>query len=402
MGATITAGSPGDLRARMLVRQLDRLEYGRVVLKLPNASQAVFEGPHEGPAAKVHLHNAHLLDRLTKSGALGLAESYMAGEWDSPDPATALRLFLLNYDAVAPRLTHHKWVFRVLTKLRHRLRENNRRGAKRNIAYHYDLGNSFYALWLDTTWTYSSAIFARADQSLAEAQGAKYQRLLDRLDVKPGDHILEIGCGWGGFARHAATHADVSVTGITLSEEQLRFARSMAAEAGLADRVHFELRDYRDVRQQYDHVVSIEMYEAVGEAYWPDYFGAIQACLKPGGRAAIQAITIDESRYAAYRQDVDFIQRYIFPGGMLASPTVFGQQASAAGLAERERAFFGSHYARTLARWDARVVAQKAPIVAERGERFYRMWRYYLAYCEAGFAGGNIDLMQIVLERPVD
>lgn len=384
----------------MLVRQLDRLEIGRVALHLPDGTQAIFEGALDGPEAVIHLHSSRLLDRLAKSGSLGLAESYMAGEWDSPNLADALRVFLLNYDAVAPRLTHHKWVSRMLTKLRHRLRDNNRRRAKRNIAYHYDLGNSFYALWLDETWTYSSALFARADQPLAEAQAAKYQRLLERLDVAPGDHILEIGCGWGGFARHAATHADVRVTGITLSEEQLRFARAMAAEAGLTDRLSFELRDYRDVAQRYDHVVSIEMYEAVGEAYWPDYFGAIQRCLKPGGRAAVQAITIDDTRFDEYRRDVDFIQRYIFPGGMLASPTVFGQQAEAAGLAERERAFFADDYAATLAHWDERVIAAREAIVAERGERFYRMWRYYLAYCGAGFTSRNIDLMQIVLERP--
>jgi cyclopropane-fatty-acyl-phospholipid synthase len=397
--ATIQNGDPSNWRERQVIKRLDRLHTGRLEVRLPNGSTAIFAGDREGPAACLYMHAAAMVTRLFKAGSVGFAEGYMAGEWDADNLATLIYLLHLNEDALEPDFSRLQHLYTWMSAIRHRLRRNSKRGSRRNIAYHYDLGNDFYAQWLDETWTYSSAIFAHEDEPLVEAQQRKYARLLERLDVQPGDHILEIGCGWGGFARYAATHADCYVTGLTLSTEQLRFAQERAEAAGLSDRVSFELRDYRDVSTRYDHVVSIEMYEAVGEAYWPTYFAAIHDALKPGGRAAIQAITIDDSRFEYYRANVDFIQEYIFPGGMLASPSVFQAQADAQGLHARVTDFYGADYARTLMRWDASVRAASESIITARGSSFYRMWRYYLAYCAAGFTSGNIDLMQIALQR---
>jgi len=399
--ATQNPGQPENWRERQVIKRLDRLHTGRIDITLPNGSTAVFVGHTDGPHAAMHIRSPRMVTRLFRAGSIGFAEGYMADDWDCDDLPTLIYLLHLNEDALEPDFSRLQYLYTAVSAVRHRLRANSKSGSRRNIAYHYDLGNDFYALWLDDTWTYSSAVFAHPDEALEPAQERKYQRLLDRLDTKPGEHILEIGCGWGGFARYAAQHAGVKVTGITLSQEQLRFARAAAEEAGLADQISFELIDYRDVTDTFDHVVSIEMYEAVGEAYWPIYFQAIHDRLRPGGRAAIQAITIREGSFDYYRKNVDFIQEYIFPGGMLASPTVFAQQARAAGLTERDRDFYAEDYARTLLRWDDRVVAARDAIEKPKGMSFYRMWRYYLAYCAAGFTSGNIDLMQICLERPV-
>lgn len=397
--ATINTGRPSGWRERAVIKRLDRLLCGRLDVTLPGGSRACFEGEANGPSATLHIHSPRMVTRLFRAGSIGFAEGYMAGEWDSDDLPALIYLLHLNTEALEPDFSRLQTMYTLFSGIRHRMRANSRSGSRRNIAFHYDLGNEFYARWLDETWTYSSAVFAQPDEPLAAAQRRKYDRLLDRLAPEPGDHILEIGCGWGGFARHAAATRGVRVTGITLSEEQLRFARERAQAAGLTDRIDFELRDYRDIRGRYEHVVSIEMYEAVGEAYWPTYFKAIHDALVPGGRAAIQAITIEESRFAYYRRHVDFIQEYIFPGGMLASPAIFAECALEAGLVERDRAFHGADYARTLMRWDHAVRAAGADIRAARGESFYRMWRYYLAYCAAGFTSGNIDLMQIAFQR---
>jgi len=284
-------------------------------------------------------------------------------------------------------------------RLQHRWRRNHRRGSRRNIAFHYDLGNDFYRLWLDPGMTYSAALFAEPGEPLEAAQGRKYQRVLDRLGARPRAHILEIGCGWGGFAEHAARQG-FRVTGITLSREQLAFARKRIAAAGLEDRVELRLQDYRDVNERFDHVVSIEMFEAVGEQYWQTYFETVQRALKPGGRASLQVITIDAARYEAYQREADFIQKYVFPGGMLPSVPAFDAAAQAAGLVAHEREFYGRDYADTLRRWDASVCANRHGIAALGfDERFLRLWRYYLAYCEAGFRTGRIDLMQVALAR---
>ncbi|MES1926337.1 cyclopropane-fatty-acyl-phospholipid synthase family protein [Salinisphaera sp. T31B1] len=400
--ATKQQGVPQTWRERQVVKRLDRVHTGRLEVVLPNGSLAIFQGHRPGPSASLTIRSPAMVTRLFKAGSVGFAEGYMNGEWDCPDLAGLIYLLHLNEDSLEPDFSRLQHVYTVLSAIRHRLRRNSRRGSRRNIAYHYDLGNDFYADWLDETWTYSAALFDHPDEDLAAAQRRKYQRLLERLDTRPGQHVLEIGCGWGGFARYAARHAGVSVTGLTLSTEQLDYARRRTRDEGLADAVDFELRDYRDVHRQYDHVVSIEMYEAVGEAYWPAYFRAIHDALRPGGRAAIQAITIEHARFAYYRANVDFIQEYIFPGGMLASPEIFADQARRQGLTTRESDFYRRDYARTLMRWDKAVVAARDTIVATRGAPFYRMWRYYLAYCAAGFTSGNIDLMQTCLERPAD
>ncbi|WP_109992392.1 cyclopropane-fatty-acyl-phospholipid synthase family protein [Salinisphaera sp. LB1] len=398
--ATVAYGRPVGWRERAVVKRLDRLVCGRLDVRLPSGSAACFEGERPGPTATLHIHSPRMVTRLFRAGSIGFAEGYMAGEWDCDDLPALIYLLHLNTAALEPDFSRLQWLYSLVSGIRHRLNANSRSGSRRNIAYHYDLGNEFYAHWLDETWTYSSALFAYPDEPLAVAQRRKYDALLDRLAPEPGDHILEIGCGWGGFARHAAATRGVRVTGITLSAEQLRFAREQADAAGLADRIDFHLCDYRDVAGRYDHVVSIEMYEAVGEAYWPGYFKTIHDALKPGGRAAIQAITIDDGRFDYYRKNVDFIQEYIFPGGMLASPEIFAAYAESAGLTELDRDFYGRDYARTLMRWDKAVVANGAEIQSQRGAPFYRMWRYYLAYCAAGFTSGNIDLMQIGFQRP--
>lgn len=397
--ASVSATEAG-WRERRIINRLARIDTGRLTLTLSSGQTLTFNGAYDGPEADIHIHSPRLATRLLTTGSVGFAESYMAGEWRSHDLANLIYLLHLNASALQPDWSKLGPINALADAWRGFRARNSRRGARRNIAYHYDLGNDFYARWLDETWTYSAAVFASPTEDLATAQRRKYQRLLDCLDVRPGAHILEIGCGWGGFALYAAHHAGVHVTGITLSEEQLDFAQARAVEAGLDDYVTFELRDYRDVLGQYDHVVSIEMYEAVGETYWPAYFDAIRRALVPGGRAALQAITIDANRFAHYRRRLDFIQKYIFPGGMLASPEVFVTSAADQGLSEHQRAFFGADYARTLMRWDASVHTAAADITVERGETFYRMWRYYLAYCAAGFTSGNIDLMQIVLSKP--
>jgi len=289
-------------------------------------------------------------------------------------------------------------MFRLLShRLQHLLRANTRSGSRRNIEAHYDLGNDFYALWLDPTMTYSAAVFASPDESLADAQLRKYRRILGELGVQPGQTLLEVGCGWGGFAEVAATEFGCKVLGITLSPSQLEFARARAQRGGYADRVDFELCDYRDVRGRYDHVVSIEMIEAVGERFWPTYFAQLSALLKPGGRCVVQAITIADALFARYRRGTDFIQRHVFPGGMLPSPGAVAKQAQRAGLDVVGDFAFGRDYARTLERWHQTFDAQAAAVRAQGfPERFLRMWRFYLAYCEAGFDTGDIDVHHYV------
>jgi cyclopropane-fatty-acyl-phospholipid synthase len=293
------------------------------------------------------------------------------------------------------------WWGQMLYRLRHFLRANTRTGSRRNIEAHYDLGNAFYRLWLDDSMTYSSALLADGpDRPLAVAQTAKYERVLERLGARPGDSILEIGCGWGGFAAHAAASRRCSVHGITLSHEQLDWARSRARREGLEDCARFELRDYRDTTGTYDHVVSLEMYEAVGERYWPAYFRTIRDRLKPGGKAVIQAITIDDQLFDRYRRGTDFIQQYVFPGGMLASPQVLRREVERAGLGINDAFGFGSDYAETLRRWRIRF-NKVIPEVRALGfdERFVRLWNFYLAYCEAGFRARSTDVFQVELSR---
>ena len=386
--------------AAPMVRTLERLQEGQLTLLFPNGARRVFTGQRSGPVGSMRLlHPARLQLRIALRGALGLAEGFMAGDWEADNLSAVLQVLAAN-QAHFHRTPDGRRFARITDRLLHLLRSNSLRGSRRNIAYHYDLGNAFYRLWLDETMTYSSAVFERPDETLAEAQSRKYQHMLDRLGATPGQHILEIGCGWGGFAEHAARQG-YRVTGITLSREQLAFARERMQRAGLADRVELKLLDYRHLREQYDHIVSIEMFEAVGEAYWPTYFETLQRCLKPGGRASLQIITIDQDRFDSYRRNADFIQRYIFPGGMLPSVEIFNAQGEAVGLRQTSRDFYGIDYADTLRRWDRRFVARADEIAAQGYDaRFMRMWRFYLAYCEVGFRIGRIDLMQVALEKP--
>jgi cyclopropane-fatty-acyl-phospholipid synthase len=326
----------------------------------------------------------------------------MAGDWDSPDVTALLHCFAANQHALV-EVFDGSWLNRLGSLLRHRRRANTKAGSRRNIEAHYDLGNDFYRLWLDPSMTYSAALFEperepeRDADDLARAQANKYRRLLDLLDASPGQHVLEVGCGWGGFARTAAA-AGLDVSGITLSREQLAWAEAAAAQTPDANRMAFRLQDYRDVTERFDHIVSIEMFEAVGEAYWPEYMAMLKRCLKPGGRAALQVITIADAEFDGYKASPDFIQHYIFPGGMLPTVGRFDSAAADAGLRVVERTFHGMDYARTLAAWRGRFEAA-LPAVRALGydERFIRMWRYYLCYCEAGFRDGRIDVMQVAL-----
>jgi len=404
MAAHPSARAPG-LRWRapsmMLLRAFARrLGVGELTLVLPDGERHRFRGRAAGPQAELRVRRARTLRRLLTGGLIGLMEAYLDGDWDSPDLATFLELGARNEAHFGEILEGSSWG-RWLHRLGHLRRANSRRGSRRNIAAHYDLGNDFYRLWLDPEMTYSGALFADQEESLEAAQRRKYDRLLDSLALGPDDHLLEVGCGWGGFAVYAAQRTGCRVTGITLSREQLGQARERAARAGVSERVRFRLQDYRDVAERYDAVASIEMFEAVGEAYWPAFFSSLKASLEPGGRAALQVITIDEGVFESYRRGADFIQRYVFPGGMLPSPSAFAEAAETAGLGIEARSFHGASYERTLADWSARFERAQAQV---RGlgfdERFVRLWRAYLAYCRAGFRTGRIDLMHARLCGP--
>ncbi|HZP13249.1 MAG TPA: cyclopropane-fatty-acyl-phospholipid synthase family protein [Nevskiaceae bacterium] len=392
----------GDARLPLLLRVLlymfRGLRFGRLDVILGSGERRRFEGSEPGPSGILQIRDAAVARKVVTSGEVGFGESYLDGDWDSPDLASLLSVMALNEPHFLGPYEKNL-VGRFVGWLRHRLHANTRRGARQNIAYHYDLGNDFYALWLDASMAYSCGMFESPQSSLAQAQQNKFRLNYERLDLKPEHHLLEIGSGWGGFAIYAAQRSGCRVTSITLSAEQLAEAQRRAEAAGVADRVKFELRDYRDVRATYDRVVSIEMYEAVGEEYWPAYFAAIARALKPGGRAAIQGITLTPEHWPAYRFRIDFVQKYIFPGGMLAPPGLFQELAARAGLKPLDPKFFAADYAATLAHWHRNVMAVADRIVEKFDDRFLRMWRYYLAYCEAGFRVGSCDLMQITLAK---
>ncbi len=399
-GDTATGSAPPALPLRWLARALKTIERGQLTLIDATGNRTVLRGHRPGSEAVWHFRRPwRALLRLLRRGDVGFAEGYIAGDWNTPDLQALLQFTMDNEGPLTDIAERPAWQRR-LDRFRHRLRRNSRRGSRANIRFHYDLGNEFYRQWLDSTMSYSSALFSKGDEALETAQQRKYQRLLERLDAEPGAHILEIGCGWGGFAE-AAARQGYRVTGITLSQEQLEYARERVARAGLSDRVELRLQDYRDLDERFDHVVSIEMFEAVGEEWWSTYFDTVRACLRPGGRAALQVITIDEAAFARYRENADFIQLYVFPGGMLPPVPRFNALARAAGLEHREQDFFGMDYALTLRRWFEEV-RRSAGIIQALGydEGFLRMWRYYLAYCEVGFRSGRVDLMQTILERP--
>jgi cyclopropane-fatty-acyl-phospholipid synthase len=384
---------------RALLYLLERAAVGRVELVLPGGTRHVFEGPEPGPSAEIELRDDSVARRLLVGGDVAFAEAYMDGDWESPDPAAVIDYAVRNADAIDRHLGETVWGG-LLRRALHAIRANTRVGSRRNIAYHYDLGNEFYRLWLDPTMTYSSALFEREDASLEDAQRAKYRRLANLLGLEPGQSVLEIGCGWGGFAVTAAGERGCRVTGLTLSERQREFALRRAAEAGLADRIDIRLEDYRDTKGLFDRIASIEMFEAVGQRYWPIFFERVRDHLTQGGAAAMQIITIAEERFEAYRARPDFIQRYIFPGGMLPTLTHLRSLVADAGMEWRGDHGFGLDYARTLQLWRQRFV-EAWPEIRSLGfdERFKRMWQYYLAYCEGGFRAGSIDVRQIVIQR---
>jgi cyclopropane-fatty-acyl-phospholipid synthase len=374
-----------------ILRLASRLGQGHLTLALPDGSIHRLCGQEPGPAAEIRIHHPAALRRLVFGGDIGLAESYTDGHWDTPDLPALMALAEQNQAPLEPGLRGAALAL-WLNRAYHRLRANSRRGSRRNIAYHYDLGNAFYGLWLDPGMTYSSALFEHPGQSMEDAQAAKYRRIGELAGLRPGARVLEIGCGWGGFMEHAAG-LGAQVQGLTLSREQLAYANDRLERLGLADLAHAELTDYRDSRGQYDALVSIEMLEAVGEAHWPRYFQTLNQRLAPGAAAVVQVITIADDRFAAYRARTDFIQRHIFPGGMLPSRRVLHQQAAAAGLEIDHAETFGPSYARTLALWRGAFL-DAWPDIQALGfeERFRRLWEYYLCYCEAGFESGAIDV----------
>lgn len=397
---SLTTGKPPSARsraARLLIELLAGLEGGSLALRLPDGHLHLLgNGPQR---ATLNVHDEAVFGRILARGSIGFAEAYMDGQWDSED-LQALLVLLANNRVRLEDLIHGSALRLLPHWIWHRLRANTRGGSRRNIEAHYDLGNEFYRLWLDETMSYSSALWAERGASLEEAQREKYRHALRALGLQPGQHLLEIGCGWGGLAEVACSEFGARVSGVTLSHEQLAWARERAARGAFDDRAEFFLRDYRDLRGQYDHIVSIEMIEAVGEAYWPSYFAQLRELLRPGGRAVVQAITITDELFPHYRKDVDFIQRYIFPGGMLPSPSIMAEQGRRAGLELLEAHCFGQDYARTLALWLQRFDASLDAVRAQGfDERFVRMWRFYLVYCEAGFRSGSTDVGQYVLKH---
>ncbi|WP_102866995.1 SAM-dependent methyltransferase [Pseudovibrio exalbescens] len=381
-----------NLWRRAIVAVLHHLEKGHLTLVFPEGDRAEFgHRTSEAPAVEVRIHRERTFRRLALGGHLSLAECYMEGDWSCSDLTDLFELFLINtrsFRGIHLKGTATRW----LNRLMHWMNANTKRGSKRNIAFHYDLGNAFYEQWLDPSMTYSSAYRYDKGQALETAQQQKYDRVLDLAEAKAGDRILEIGCGWGGFAEKAAER-DAFVHGVTLSNEQLTYARQRSLAKNFSENAQFELRDYRDTDGSYDHIVSIEMIEAVGKDNWDHYFSIIHDRLKDNGSAVIQAIVIEDGRYDQYSKSVDFIQKYIFPGGMLPSPSVLKKIIERCGLKLVHEEYFGHDYARTLAAWNERFT-EAWPRISSMNfdERFKRMWHYYLAYCEAGFKAKSIDV----------
>jgi len=378
---------------------LDRLESGKIEVCLPDGRLFTARAPRPGQTGRVEVHDAELFARLVRQGDLAFPEAYMEGWWSTPDLQALLDTLVENNDAVCYSFPGSAFV-RAWERLRHRLRANTRRGARRNVAQHYDLGNNFYRLWLDETMTYSSALFVTGRETLAEAQRKKYAAICDLIGLRPGDHVLEIGCGWGGFAEYAIAERGARVTALTLSREQQAYTRRRLFAAGLAERAEVHLRDYRDERGTYDGIASIEMLEAVGERYWPLYFAALRDCLKPGATAAIQTITIRDGAFPAYRRGTDFVRKHVFPGGMLPPPAMLRREATAAGLALTAERTFGESYSRTLRLWRRAFRARRADVMhLGFDDRFLRMWDFYLSSCAATFLAGTTDVRQMGLQR---
>ena len=377
-----------------------KMQNGILDFKLPDGRTFRARAKGAGPVAVINVHDPDVFSRLIREGDLGFSEAYIDGGWSTPDLQAFMDLIHADNDELYDGFRGIAFV-RAFEKFRFWLQSNSKRQAKKNISHHYDLGNDFYGEWLDDTMTYSSAKFDTGQESLENAQIAKYASMVDLMGVKPGDHVLEIGCGWGGFAEYAAKERGLKVTGLTISNEQLVYAQDRMKRLGLEDQVELKLQDYRDEQGLYDGIASIEMFEAVGERYWPTYFNVVRERLKPGARATLQIITIQDKRYEVYRKGVDFIQKYIFPGGMLPSPTVLRQHVENAGLSVSGSIEFGESYSQTLRRWyDEFNDRWDAIKTMGFDDRFRRMWNFYLCSCAATFHSGNCDVTQITVKRP--
>ena len=397
----IPRDAPGA--ARTALKMLRRLKHGTLTVQLPDGCLLRF-GSGTAPMASLHLHNWKPCSAALRSGDIGFAESYIAGDWTTPHLTDLMELLIINRQEVESAI-YGSWLGRLAYRVKHLLNRNTRANSQKNIHAHYDLGNAFYALWLDKTMNYSSAIFESPETTMVEGQHAKVRRALTEAQVKPGDRVLEIGCGWGALAEMAATEFNASVVGVTLSTEQLEWANQRMARLGASDKADLRLQDYRDIGKTtsdapFDAICSIEMVEAVGREYWPEYFKTVARLLKPGGHACIQSIVIDDALFERYIGSTDFIQQYIFPGGCLPCPREFRAQAEAAGFDIVDEFSFGQDYARTLRLWRDDFLAQEQRVLRLGfDKKFIRIWEFYLAYCEAAFAQGNTSVMQFTLRK---
>lgn len=384
---------------RQVLKKISNINHGRMDVHLPDGTILRLIGKNPGPEAIIRIKDPRFWRMLAVSGDLGFASAYIEGHWETDDLTAVIELGARNMDGFSADFVGSR-LHRLFQHICHRFRRNSSRGSRANIMSHYDLGNAFYAEWLDESMTYSSALFSQDNACLSNAQEAKYRALAERIALGSGQKLLEIGSGWGGFAEYAAREHDARITSITISPSQFEYAKKRMFDNGLNEKVDIRLQDYRDLNEQFDRVASIEMFEAVGEEYWPLYFEKVRKCLNPGGRAGLQIITIDDEFYSAYRKGADFIQRYIFPGGMLPSRQVLRHHIENAGLVWQDAYSFGRDYAQTLKLWQDRFLAAW-PALVKQGfdEPFRRMWQYYLSYCEAGFRAGNIDVGQFVLKR---
>ncbi|MBT5798267.1 MAG: class I SAM-dependent methyltransferase [Alphaproteobacteria bacterium] len=389
-----------SIRIKALKKLFKQLEFGELQVTYPDGDVIYYTGRCKGPSADLILSSPVGIKKLLHNGEIGFCEAYMAGEIESNKIAALIELSSQHSDFLNDNLAQG-FIKKMMMKLVHLTNKNSRSGSRKNISYHYDLGNSFYKEWLDSSMTYSSAIFDSEKQTLKDAQQNKYKKIAELAGIKSGDSVLEIGCGWGGFMEFAAQEYDAHITGITISNAQYEFTKQRIADQGLTDKTDLKFLDYRDLNQKFDKIISIEMFEAVGEQYWPIYFDKIGTSLNDGGRAALQMITISDDQFPRYRSNPDFIQRYIFPGGMLPCLSALESPIGEAGLQMNECYGFGLDYAKTLLKWRDRFIKAWPKLAIDKNfdARFFKMWELYLAYCEGGFRAGNIDVKQIMLSH---